>query len=447
MPRKNLVLFLAVLLATALGVSRAFSDDKYYDEMRTLARIAHEVMGHYVTETESQKLFEGAYRGMLATLDPYSQYFNESQTRTFGEDTEGKFGGLGIEISLQEGLLYVVSPIRGTPAYEAGIQAGDVILKIDGKSTERITLGEALKTLRGKPGTEVVLTIRHRMSARDEDITITRAIIKPPSVEYEMIDEETSIGFIRVASFTDRIMKEMNTAVADLQKQNVRGLILDLRQNPGGLLDKCVEMADLFIAEGAIVSVKGRRPEQARKYNARKGDALESLPLVLLIDEGSASASEIVAAAIRDHKRGILIGARTYGKGSVQNIIPLGDNASIKLTTARYYTPSDKPIEDRQGIMPDILVPMSRDHLIALRNQEREDKLRNNYHFRSLIEETPPPDVAPGKDKEETKPEAKESTTKTAPQRRERIIDHQLKAACTILKWQLNGQLQTETTK
>ena len=446
MPRKSLVLFLAVLIATALGVSRAFSEDKYYEEIRTLSRIAHEVMQNYVTDVEPEKLFEGAYRGMLRTLDPYSQYFTRSQAATFEEDTEGKFGGLGIEISLQGGLLTVVSPIRGTPAYQAGIQAGDVILKIDGKSTERIRVDEALRTLRGEPGTEVTLTVRHQGSSVDSNVTITRAIIKVPAVEYEMLDEELGIGFVRVSSFTTRVMEEMLKAAADLQKQNLKGLILDLRHNPGGVLDKSIEMSDLFIEGGVIVSVKGRHPEQAKVYEAAKGDPLESLPLIVLVDEGSASASEIVAAAVRDHKRGILVGASTYGKGSVQNVIPLGKNASIKLTTARYYTPAGKPIEDQRGITPDILVPMSREHLNALMAQEREDKLRNNYRLRSLIEDAlPEPEAATlEKEEEPTKSEAEEPKGKKIPPRRVRVIDYQLKAAYTILKWRLNGQLPAE---
>jgi len=444
MPRKNLVCFLAVLLATAMGLSRAFSEEKYYKETRTMARILHEVLNNYVTEPETQQLFEGAYRGMLQTLDPYCQYFNQPQSKSFAADTEGEFGGLGIEISLSNGLLTVISPLRGTPAYDAGILAGDIILEIDGKSTERILLDEAVRILRGKPGTDVTLTIRHPGSRLvDSKITITRAIIKPTSVEFEMIDEKNGIAFVRVSSFTAKVMDDLHEAVGKLQEQDLNALILDLRQNPGGLLDKAVEMCDEFLDKGVIVSVKGRRPEQAKTFRARPGESLEELPLVLLIDEGSASASEIMAGALRDHSRALLVGARRYGKGSVQNVIPLGNGESLKLTTARYFTPNDKPIEDRQGILPDIIIPMSREHLIAIRNQEREDKLRGAYHLGGLIEEGEEIPAAgveklPARESPDAPPEGVPEETPQK-RRRSRVIDYQLKAAYNILKWQLSG--------
>jgi len=453
MPRKNLALFFAILLCCSLGLSRAFSEQKYYKEMTTFARILDEILNKYVTDKsapeETQKLFEGAYRGMLMTLDPYSQYFNQKQSRSFAADTEGEFGGLGIEISLSNGILTIISPLRGTPAYDAGVMAGDIILEIDGKSTERISLFEAVNLLRGKPGTDVTLTVRHPGGAADSKIKITRAVIQPSSVEYEMIDKEHGIALMRITSFTAKVMDEMRSAVDEMTKAGLKSLILDLRQNPGGLLDKAVEMSDEFLSEGTIVSVKGRRPEQVKTFTARRGEPLEDLPLVLLVDEGSASASEIVAGALRDHRRALLVGARTYGKGSVQNVIPLGNGESLKLTTARYYTPKDKPILDRQGLRPDVFIPMSRDYLIALRNQEREDKVRGTYHIGGLLDlnnngpkdeeaEEPAKPAPPDKEKP-AKPRDDEPGQTDAKDRPERLVDRQLQAAYNILRWQLAG--------
>ena len=442
MPRKNLAIILVMLLAAALAMDRAFSgeDDRYYKEMEVFSRIMHEVINNYVTEPDTEKLFEGAYRGLLSQLDPYSQYFTETQNASFSEDTKGKFGGLGIEISLNNGILTVIAPMRGTPAYEAGILAGDLILEIDGESTERITLEEAVSILRGEPGTQVTLTVRHPGALVDSTITITREIIKVVSVEHEMIDKQTGIGYIRTSTFTANIVDDMHEAVKAMEKHNLRGLILDLRQNPGGLLNMAVDMADEFLVEGTIVSIKGRRPEQTRTFRATEGQALEEMPLVVLIDEGSASASEIVAGALRDHHRALLVGTRTYGKGSVQNIIPLAEGQAMKLTTARYYTPDDKPIMDRQGIFPDVPVPMSREHLIALRNQEREDKMRGTYRLTGAIEEynglPEESDTAAG---EEETPETPGDEGEEEGKRRLRIVDYQLKSAYNILRWQLNG--------
>jgi len=440
MPRKNLVIIAAVLIAAALGMDRAFSseDDRYYKEMEVFARIMHEVVNNYVTEPDQEKLFEGAYRGMLQQLDPYSQYFTETQNASFSEDTEGQFGGLGIEISLNDGILTVIAPMRGTPAYEAGILAGDTILEIDGQSTERITLEEAVRILRGEPGTQVTLTVRHPGAWVNSTITITREIIKAVSIEHEIIDRQSGIGYIRTSTFTAKIVDDMHEAVEAMQKDNLKGLILDLRQNPGGLLNMAVEMADEFLDEGTIVSVKGRRPEQTKTFRATRGEKLEEMPLVVLIDEGSASASEIVAGALRDHRRALLVGTRTYGKGSVQNIIPLAEGQAMKLTTARYYTPNDKPILDRQGIFPDVPVPMSREHLIALRNQEREDKLRGAYRLTGAIEEyngVPEEPEAPAAEEENPQPPTEEEESG----RRMRVVDYQLKSAYNILRWQLNG--------
>jgi len=425
-----MLLFLVVLLVSAMGVSHAFTKDQYQDEMRTFSQILYQVMDSYVTDVDSKKLFSGAYRGMLSTLDPYSQYFDAQEAKSFQAGTEGQFGGVGIEISMQDGVLTVVSPIKGTPAYDAGILPGDLILKINGKSTERISLDEAVNTLRGDIGTKVSLVVRHIGAATDTPVELTRAKISPSSIEALMIDKANGIGYVRVSQFTATVMKDFNAAVEELQKKGMRGLILDMRGNPGGLLDMAVEMSDRFIASGKIVSMKGRRPESERIFSAHAGDKLEELPLIVLVDEGSASAAEIVAGAIKDHHRALLVGARTYGKGSVQNVFELGNGQALKLTTAKYYTPSGKPIEDHQGLVPDIYIPMPRDLLIALRNQEREDKLRGINPLEHLTDEdvVPAMTVAPGEEGDQ--PEG----TGATPQRRMRPVDLQLKAALNILK-------------
>ena len=445
MPRKSLILFFAVLLAAALGVSRAFTEETQREEMDKFQHILEEVLENYVSEVKPEDLFKGAYRGMLQQLDPHSQYLDKRESATFAADTEGKFGGLGIQISIVDGMLTVISPIRGTPAYDAGIMAGDIILKIDGRSTERITLPEAVQILRGEPDSDVVLTVRHPGNRADAEITVTRGIINPPSVEYEIVENGTGIGLLRINSFSAKVTDELLEALNDLQEQDLKGLILDLRGNPGGLLDRAVEVCDVFLDSGVVVSVRGRRPGQRKEFLANEDSQFESLPLVVLVDGGSASASEIVAVGLRDHDRALLVGSRTYGKGSVQNLIPLKDGAVLKLTTARYYAPAGEPIEDRKGIMPDVYVPMPREHLVALRSQEREDKLRGHYRLAGALEEngTAAPDETLEPEREEPYPLDPGSPPSQA--RRGRVVDYQLKAAVNILKGQLAVIAQVST--
>jgi len=447
MPRNGYVLFVLILFAAAMFVGSAFSqEDEHAKDLRTLARIIAAVEQEYVSpEVEVDKLYEGAYRGVLSSLDPYTQFLSGSsennEAARFTEDTQGEFGGLGIEIGLKDGILTVLSPLRGTPAWEAGILAGDMILKIESKSTEGISLDEALNKLRGKVGTDVNITIRHVNSAVDEDITLTRETIQPKSVEAEMLDPALGIGLMRVSSFNARVMKEMNEAIDDFKEQGLKALILDLRGNPGGLLQEAVEMADLFLSDGIIVSVKGRRKTFDNKYEAEPGGPLEEkqVQVVMLVDEGSASASEILAAALRDNGRALLVGARTFGKGSVQNVFDLGEGNRLKMTTARYYRPNGEPIEDRKGITPDINIPMSRDELLALRMQEREDKLRGTYHVGGLMEEDrngAPDEAVPDPGIPANTPEdVVDEVTPNDTERRGRVVDRQLLAAYNLLRW------------
>ena len=439
MPRKSLILFLVVILAGALGVSRAFSQEPYEKEFQTLRKIIERVQDDYVTEVDRKKLFEGACRGVLQALnDPFTQYFNQPEASRFEAETEGKFGGLGIEISLKDGILTVITPIKGTPAYDGGILAGDQILKIDGKSTERLNLEDAVETLRGKVGSKVTLTVHHIGALVDAEITLTRAEIKPAKVEGAMLNPKSGIGYIQISEFTETVHDDMSAAVSDLQKQGLKGMVIDLRGNPGGLLDKAVDIADDFLSSGVIVSVRGRQPEMIRTYTAHKGQKLESLPIIVVVDEGSASASEILAAALHDNNRSLLVGGRTFGKGSVQTVIRLGGGESLKMTTARYYRPNNEPIEFHQGIMPDIYLPMSREHELALRNQEREDKLRGRYRLGADLAEEPPAAPEPKRDRLPGNVPSEEKNGKEGDEtRRGRVTDFQLQAALNILKWQL----------
>ncbi len=313
----------------------------------------------YVEEITEQELMEKAINGMLEALDPHSGYMNEETFQEMQVDTSGKFGGLGIQITMEEGFVKVISPIDDTPAYKAGLQAGDLITQINNKPIMGLSLKEAVDMMRGKPGTKITITIA-REGLDLFDVELKREIIKIQSVKNEIFD---NIGYLRVSQFTEQTNKGLIKAIKetkiDLNNEEL-GYVLDLRSNPGGLLSQAVAVSDLFLNEGVIVSTKGRDINNNKKYKAKNGDLIENKPLVVLINGGSASASEIVAGALQDHKRAIVIGTKSFGKGSVQSIIPLWDfrrnnQGAMKLTTSRYYTPSGKSIQAK-GIEPDIYV-------------------------------------------------------------------------------------------
>lgn len=403
MRRSNLVA-LALVVVAGLTLAWAFaraaeqeSDDeelfRQYDRFIEIVRL---VQRKYVTDVETEALFEDAIKGMLQGLDPFSNFIDEEEVDDFDKATRGKFSGIGIQIGMRKGLLTVISPLEGTPAYEAGILAGDIILAIDGKSTDGITLNEAVKAITGEAGTDVVLQVRH-MTGEVADITITRAIIEIRTVkgfsrneedEWEwMIDPEKRIGYIRVTGFVDNTVDELRDAIDQLLDEEMRGLVLDLRFNPGGQLHIAIEMVDLFIEEGVIVQTKGRTTPywEAR---AKEDSTLQDFPMVVLVNPFSASASEIVAGALQDHDRAIVVGERTFGKGSVQNVIPLKDGESrLKLTTSQYYLPKGRSIhraedmdeDDEWGIEPDIVVPMDPEEYVGLlRARQQSEIIRGN---------------------------------------------------------------------
>jgi len=443
MPRRAILWLLAVLLIACLSVSQAGTDSESYEHGRQLALILRTIQRDYYKDISIEDLFRGAFRGMVDTLDDYSQYLDGQVFEHFRSDTTGRFGGLGIEITMKDGILTVVAPIAGTPAYEAGILPGDRILKIDGETTERIRLNDAVKILRGKPGAKVTLTVRHEGSAMDRDITIVRAIIKPVTVVHEMVAEEPNVALIRVNSFNARVLEEFDAALKAANDAGARGLILDLRNNPGGILSVAVSMCDRFLSEGVIVSVRGRH--ENRTYRATEGATTWSLPMAVLINGGSASASEIVAAAIKENARGLIVGERSFGKGSVQNVIPLDEKGTraLKLTIAQYYTPLDHAIDLENAVTPDVEIRMSIEQMLALRLQRQEDKMRNNGPH-------PDKDEPKGETKDKPQGEAEKKPEGDAsgdtPEdvseeiaRRSRVRDIQLDGAVAILRAQLRA--------
>lgn len=435
MPRRNITWFLGVLLLGvllgALTVTHAGQTSKspYYETFKEFAKVFYVVSERYVDPkaVTPEKLLHGAYRGMMATLDPYSQFFDKKETETFTADIKGKFGGLGIEITVENRILTVVTPLRDTPAWDAGVLPGDKILKIDGKSTEGIGLREAVRTLRGKVGSKVTITVRHVGVRHPADITITRGVVKVKAVRGRMVDEEAKIGLVHVSSFSESVTREFDKVLEELRDKGMKSLILDLRSNPGGVLEAAVRIADQFLNSGTIVEVRGRYKRQNHVYTAKDNAALPDMPLVVLVDQGSASASEIVAAALRDNNRCVLVGQRTFGKGTVQNPIPLGNGKELKLTTARYYRPNGKAIKDREGIEPDIAIYMSPELLRALRNQEREDKLRA-----AGLEKKGKKQDSAAKEKEAPKTAPKEYGEF---ERYKRPVDLQLRGAIALLKF------------
>ncbi len=337
--------FLSIFLSSSSLFAAEVSKDQDSDTYRLLALfgdVFEKVRKDYVEEVTDQKLVESALNGMLSSLDPHSGYLNDESFKDMQVQTKGEFGGLGIEVTMDSGWVKVVSPIDDTPAHKAGIKPGDYITHIDGTAVMGLSLNEAVDKMRGKPGTDIKLTIRRKSVPEALDITLTRAIIKIKPVRYE-VKEEDKIGYIRINTFSEKTTESVKKAVKEITKElgdKPIGYIIDLRNNPGGLLDQAVAVSDLFLESGEIVSTRSRNPEDTMRFNAKPGDIAEGLPIVVLINDGSASASEIVAGALQDHKRAVIAGMKSFGKGSVQTIIPIVNHGAIRITTARYYTPS-----------------------------------------------------------------------------------------------------------
>jgi carboxyl-terminal processing protease len=326
-----------------------------YKELNLFGDVFEKVRSQYVDDVSDDTLIEGAINGMLTSLDPHSNYLNAKNFTDMKVQTRGEFGGLGIEVSMENGLIKVVSPIDDTPAARAGLKPGDLITQLDGTPVQGMTLPEAVEKMRGPINSEITLKIR-RAGKDPFDVKLVRATIKIQSVRSHL--EDGNIGYVRITSFNEQTDVGLENAMKNLKQQagnKLVGLVLDLRNNPGGLLDQAVAVSDAFLDKGEIVSTRGRRPDDAQRYNAHPGDITGGLPVVVLINSGSASASEIVAGALQDHHRAILMGTRSFGKGSVQTIIPLPGHGAMRLTTARYYTPSGRSIQGK-GVDPDIVV-------------------------------------------------------------------------------------------
>lgn len=335
---------------------RAVSDETY-EKLKIFTDVLEKVQQNYLEPVDSKKLMYGAIKGMLETLDPHSAFLDPDIYKELQVETKGSFGGLGIEITIRDGVLTIVSPIEDTPAFRAGLKAGDRILKIDGRPTKEMTLFEAVKLMRGKKGTEVVLTIVREASPEPMEVKLVRDIIKIRSVKSRLI--ENAYGYIRITQFQEDTSEELKKALKDLEAQcptGLKGLVLDLRNNPGGLLDQAVQVADEFLESGKIVYTDGRMDSQRMEFFAHPQKDKHLYSMIVLVNGGSASASEIVAGALQDQRRAVLLGTTTFGKGSVQTIIPLEDGSGLKLTTAQYFTPSGRSIQAK-GIEPDIVVP------------------------------------------------------------------------------------------
>jgi carboxyl-terminal processing protease len=384
-----LVVLFVVAIAWRVGMGVVQAQPRR-DNAQILMRAQYEIEQAYVEDVDTDQLLHGALRGMVGSLDKHSQYLAPVDYQTMMAATEGEFGGLGIEITLSEqGILKVVTPLLGTPAYEAGVMAGDLILEIEGESTAEMTLNDAVKRLRGRPGTSVEIVILHKNSKEPKKVSVQRERIHIDSVRFpQMLDPERGVGYISVISFQSDTKLKLLAAIQKLRNQGMKALVLDLRNNPGGLLSQAIEVSDLFLTNGKIVTTRGG--QGARRFlggkaeiteRARTAGTLPDFPIVVMINEGSASASEIVSAALRDNDRAVLVGAKSYGKGSVQSLIelPLGEEevAALKLTTARYYTPSGISIHE-QGIKPDLKVDMEPEAIRKWLEYQQKRWIRRN---------------------------------------------------------------------
>ena len=378
----GLLIGTGVVIGQALSIPETLAQTKTSDTYRQLdlfSQVFERVRADYVDKVSDQQLIESAINGMLTSLDPHSSYMNAKSFQEMQVQTTGEFGGLGLEVGQEQGVIKVVSPIDDTPASKAGLKPNDLITHINGEAVLGLTLQESVEKMRGPVNSEVRLTIRRE--GRDAfDVTLTRAVIKVESVRSRLEGED--IGYIRITSFTQQTDSGLQNAMKKFKEQagsKLKGIVLDLRRNPGGLLDQAVAVSDDFLEQGEITSTSSpRRPEGATRFNAKPGDITGGLPIVVLIDDGSASASEIVAGALQDHKRAVIMGVKSFGKGSVQTVMPLGPgNGAMRLTTALYYTPSGRSIQQK-GIEPDIVVPLARVEAINTGERRSEASLRGS---------------------------------------------------------------------
>tara|TARA_B100000614_G_scaffold232097_1_gene226523 strand:- start:181 stop:1500 length:1320 start_codon:yes stop_codon:yes gene_type:complete len=420
----------AVSLLTPAIAGAADSDT--YRQLNLFGDVFERVRSDYVEAVSDQELIENAVNGMLTALDPHSSYMNADAFKDMQVQTRGEFGGLGIEVTMEEGLVKVVSPIDETPAFRAGLQPNDLITHIDGTEVLGMTLAEAVDLMRGPVATDIRITVR-RAEQPPFDVTITRDVIHIKSVRSRL---EGNIGYVRITSFNEQTESGLIDAVDKLKKDSgdLRGVVLDLRNNPGGLLDQAVAVSDAFLDQGEIVSTRGRRPDSAQRYNAKSGDITGGLPMVVLINGGSASASEIVAGALKDHQRAVILGTTSFGKGSVQTIIPLAGNGAIRLTTARYYTPSGSSIQ-ATGIHPDIVVEQAKIEPVASTlPRTREGDLRGHLLGTDEQKAQDQQGTAPAQEDAKAPESADEAAPATQTADAGQPIDYQLERALDLLR-------------
>jgi len=390
-----------------------------YRLLNLFGDVFERVRSDYVEAPTDEELIEAAISGMLTSLDPHSSYMNLKNYKEMQVNTRGAFGGLGIQVSMENGVVKVISPIDDTPAYRAGIEAGDYITHLDGEMVQGMTLQDAVEKMRGKVGFDIKLTIRRKGTPDPFDVTVTRAVIKITSIRSRL---EGKIGYVRITSFTEQSNSGLKKAVDKFNKElgdDLLGIVLDLRNNPGGLLDQAIAVSDSFLERGEIVSTRSRNAEDTSRFSARPGDLAKGKPVVVLINGGSASASEIVAGALQDHKRAVILGTQSFGKGSVQTIMPLPGHGAMRLTTSRYYTPSGRSIQGK-GVTPDILVEPAKIETIGKKSQRREADLKGALKNDNVKETSEGKDT---KDKKLTKNDKAE----------EAPVDYQLTRALDLI--------------
>ena len=419
---KKLSVLAVIALSLMLGMSNACAEKAAkpaeeadtYELLNLFGEVMERAKTSYVEEVDDKKLIESAINGMLVSLDPHSSYLDAQSYKYMNEQTKGKFGGLGIEVTMENGVVKIVSPIDDTPAAKAGLKPGDYITNIDGEQVIGMSLNDAVDKMRGKVGSKVKLTIR-RVGEKPFEVTLKREEVKIQSVKNDI--KSGDVAYIRITSFSGDTDKMVEKAIKQAKKElkgNIKGVVLDVRNNPGGLLDQAVNISDLFLDKGEIVSTRSRNEEDTVRYTAKEGDITEGLPIVVMINDGSASASEILAGALQDHKRAIILGEKSFGKGSVQTVIPLGDHGAMRLTTARYYTPSGRSIQAK-GIEPDVEVHPAKVEVIENVFERSEAEFGNALKN----------DTATGKEKES---ESKSGTDK------ELANDYQLSRAVDLVR-------------
>ena len=375
--KKILIFF---LISFIFFTSKSYAKNELYEKIDLFGEVLENIKKEYVDEVDQSEMMESAINGVLQSLDPYSAYMSPELFKEMQTDTRGEFGGLGIEIGMEAGVVKVISPIDDTPAAQAGIKAGDYIVKIGKEQVQGKSLLEAVKLMRGPVGTSINLTVRRKNVKKPLEFEIVRKIIEVQSVSSEILGKNKNLGYIRLKSFNENSDKQFLKTVKKFEKDmKVKGYLLDLRNNPGGLLNQAINITDFFLNDGEIVSTKGRKISETRKFFARRGDEIGGKPIVVLINNGSASAAEIFAGALKDHKRAIILGENSYGKGSVQSIIPLKNGGGMRLTISKYYLPSGKSISE-VGVTPDIYV--EEDNSDFQINSEKDNQL--NYAIRLL---------------------------------------------------------------